>query len=652
LKSPNDPRSEWRLLATFDWMNEVTQIVQEDIDPSSGRIALIVKHHGSNSGIVRYIQLTYDSIRNAPFVNGQQYHFAFAAYAAAGDGKSLFRSIESEPQIVTVVPHQPNPETHLPYAFKDSLLNVGENIVGNNDARLGLRILDPYSITGGLYDIWYGMAGASSTWTVVKNKPGTEYATISTMLTASELIAPRPNPLPTTTGTAEFTLNDARDRIAYSVNVATDNTITSIEFYSGQINTIGILVKKITTNSKTVSGVWTMNDATDPFTSQMLKDFVAGYLFVLVRTVKYPKGEMRGQLTNGMIPRATLPIADYSTSDRSVMTFQENRFPNEGFSLFVSPAPIGFRSGTQIAPSTGNVINQANKERTYSLIGPGYLWGASRYHESVIEFRFAGDTNWAISTAKIPAETKFIRVPFQVFKDSVRIVPVIENTFATDSLWNVDGNSFLNGQPLFDKIVGLVDTVDFVNNDISYNTVFANGTFPSSNSMKGRLINGVNHIARNIQFVNVNGGGVPPAVGTVIRLMPYKTIKPGDIKRVTVQSIQEGSTAVAQKKISSINVFPNPYYGVNIFEKGIQNKYVTFSHLPRKAVIKVFNLAGISVRTIVKDTPEQFITWDLKNHSGNFVSSGIYLVYIEMENIGTTVLKLAVIMEQQQINNY
>jgi hypothetical protein len=270
----------------------------------------------------------------------------------------------------------------------------------------------------------------------------------------------------------------------------------------------------------------------------------------------------------------------------------------------------------------------------------------------VIEFRFTGDTNWAITTAKIPAETKFIRVPFQVYKDAVRVVPVIENTFTTDSSWNIKGNSFLNGQPLFDKIAGIADTVDFSNNDISYNIVFINGTFPTGNSLKGRLINGVNHIAKNIVFVSVKGDGTPPVPGTVIQLMPYRTIKPGEIKRITLQSIQDSNKTVAKQRIPSITVFPNPYYGVNNYERDLQNRYVTFSHLPRNATIRIYNLAGIHVRTLTKDSPGQFSTWDLKNHSGSLVASGVYLAYVDMEGIGSTIVKVALIMEQQYLNSF
>ncbi len=50
---------------------------------------------------------------------------------------------------------------------------------------------------------------------------------------------------------------------------------------------------------------------------------------------------------------------------------------------------------------------------------------------------------------------------------------------------------------------------------------------------------------------------------------------------------------------------------------------------------------------------DQFDTWNLQNDSGYPVASGIYVVYIDMPDLGTTkILKLAVIQEQQILKVY
>jgi hypothetical protein len=108
----------------------------------------------------------------------------------------------------------------------------------------------------------------------------------------------------------------------------------------------------------------------------------------------------------------------------------------------------------------------------------------------------------------------------------------------------------------------------------------------------------------------------------------------------------------AKKDIASINVFPNPYIGFNPLERDKYDRFVTFSHLPTLATIRIFNLAGVLVRTLQKNTTDQFFQWDLKNESGFPVAAGMYIVYIDMPNLGTKILKLGVIPEQQYIDRW
>jgi hypothetical protein len=650
--SERAPFYEWKKLATYDLRNEVTQIVQDEIDPETGSIAAVLKQDGRNTGIFRYVTVKDDAFRSLPLVNGQTYYFALTSYAATQNRSALLQSLESEPQLFTAVPHRPDPETVLPYALQDSIENSGENIIGNGDGKIGVKILDPYSVVGGTYDFWFGISGASSTWTMVRNAAGSEYTTVKTNLSAGEVAVPRPNPQPNSTGTASFTLNDAMDRISFSVKVNSVNDITSIEIGRGPKTQNGAILKVLAVNTKNAEGIWSAADTVQPLTQSAIRDLAAGFLYVIVRSVKYPNGEIRGQLFDGDIPRASLAIPDFATSSRSVFSFPENRFPAEGISLYVSPAPVGFKAGEQITPTRSNIVNQTNSEGTYSLVGPGIAWAGYNLTESVIEFRFTGDTNWAIVNGRIPAETKYIRIPFQVYQDSVRVWPVIENAIPSDTLWDIKGNGFKNGKPLFDKIVGIVNMTDAAGNDISYNALTAGGMLPAGNTIRGRLINGVNHIAKNIIFVNASDDGKPPANGTVIRLTPYRSIKYGDIKRLNLRGVQRSNTASAKEQKNAINVFPNPYYGVNTFESTTTDRYVTFSHLPQKAEIRIFSLAGHLVRRLTKDDPGQFMRWDLRNEKAFFVASGLYIIYIDMKGIGVKTLKLAVIMEDQNLNTY
>jgi hypothetical protein len=119
----------------------------------------------------------------------------------------------------------------------------------------------------------------------------------------------------------------------------------------------------------------------------------------------------------------------------------------------------------------------------------------------------------------------------------------------------------------------------------------------------------------------------------------------------STQPIYSGD--LAKQDIKKINVFPNPYYGVNSQEINKYERFVTFNHLPEKATIRIFNLAGQLIRTIEKNTTTQYQRWDLQTDSGLPVASGLYVVYIDMPDLGEVkILKAAIIQEQQILDRF
>ena len=135
-----------------------------------------------------------------------------------------------------------------------------------------------------------------------------------------------------------------------------------------------------------------------------------------------------------------------------------------------------------------------------------------------------------------------------------------------------------------------------------------------------------------------------PEQGTVFRLLTNKFNTASDIFTFsTADFAPTFSTEQAREDIKAIKVFPNPYYGLFRFDSGPGNRYVTFTHLPQKAVVRVFTIAGALVRTFTKEDESQFLRWDLLNESGRLVASGVYIVHIEMPELGVAkILKLAV----------
>lgn len=145
-----------------------------------------------------------------------------------------------------------------------------------------------------------------------------------------------------------------------------------------------------------------------------------------------------------------------------------------------------------------------------------------------------------------------------------------------------------------------------------------------------------------------------PQDGQVFKIIPNYANTVNDEFTFTAPAASSSNSDVAKADVEKINVFPNPYYGYQYRETSPTNKYVTFSHLPDNAVIRIFDLSGVLVKTIHHvSTSGQFDTWNLQNDNNYPVASGVYIVYIDMPGIGTTkVLKLAVIQEQQMLKVY
>jgi hypothetical protein len=165
-------------------------------------------------------------------------------------------------------------------------------------------------------------------------------------------------------------------------------------------------------------------------------------------------------------------------------------------------------------------------------------------------------------------------------------------------------------------------------------------------------------------FVAWNGGSISdptfpanlkaplPETGTVFRILTTKPNQATDVFTVSVPTYQY-EAAKATADIGNVNVFPNPYIGFNPLEANKYQRFVTFTHLPSHAVIRVFNLAGILIRTLEKRDATQFYQWDLRNEDGFPISAGMYVAYVDMPELGKTkILKLGVIPEQQFIDRW
>lgn len=157
----------------------------------------------------------------------------------------------------------------------------------------------------------------------------------------------------------------------------------------------------------------------------------------------------------------------------------------------------------------------------------------------------------------------------------------------------------------------------------------------------------------NHVFWGTNHGASEWQKGDVIKVTYTNPVQLGSDVFTFTPVAPDYSVADAKADVKNVNVYPNPYYAVNSEEINKYNRFVTFSHLPRKATIRIFNLAGIQVREIEKDNDSQFQRWDLANEGGLPVASGLYIAYIDMPDLDETkILKLAIVQEQQILDRF
>jgi hypothetical protein len=124
-----------------------------------------------------------------------------------------------------------------------------------------------------------------------------------------------------------------------------------------------------------------------------------------------------------------------------------------------------------------------------------------------------------------------------------------------------------------------------------------------------------------------------------------KPLNEGDLYRLTAPRVIYDEK-LAGEDIEKINVFPNPYYGHYSNEFNRYDRHVTFSHLPPRAVIRIFNIAGQMVRKLEKDNPDQFMRWNMLSETSFQIPSGIYIVHIDLPDLGKyKILKLAIFTE-------
>jgi hypothetical protein len=88
-----------------------------------------------------------------------------------------------------------------------------------------------------------------------------------------------------------------------------------------------------------------------------------------------------------------------------------------------------------------------------------------------------------------------------------------------------------------------------------------------------------------------------------------------------------------------INVVPNPYYAFSEYERTRLDTRVKITNLPQICTVRIYTVNGKLVRTFKKDSEVTSIDWDLNNSKAIPVAGGVYLIHVEVPDVGEVILK-------------
>jgi hypothetical protein len=115
-------------------------------------------------------------------------------------------------------------------------------------------------------------------------------------------------------------------------------------------------------------------------------------------------------------------------------------------------------------------------------------------------------------------------------------------------------------------------------------------------------------------------------------------------------------TELGKQALENVNIVPNPYYAFSSYEKNQLDNRVRIINLPRKCEVNIYTLKGALVRRISKDESNDvhstFYDWDLKNHAGIPVASGIYIIHIDGYELGSKTIKWMGIMRPIDLDTF
>lgn len=101
----------------------------------------------------------------------------------------------------------------------------------------------------------------------------------------------------------------------------------------------------------------------------------------------------------------------------------------------------------------------------------------------------------------------------------------------------------------------------------------------------------------------------------------------------------KGNNDVSKNALDLINVVPNPYFAYSGYESNTLDNTVKITNLPQNCVISIYTVNGTLIRKFQKDDPKTSLDWDLKNQKNVPIASGLYLIHVNVPDVGEKIVK-------------
>ncbi|MEY3398273.1 MAG: hypothetical protein RL220_867, partial [Bacteroidota bacterium] len=110
--------------------------------------------------------------------------------------------------------------------------------------------------------------------------------------------------------------------------------------------------------------------------------------------------------------------------------------------------------------------------------------------------------------------------------------------------------------------------------------------------------------------------------------------------------------SILEDALSLINVVPNPYYAYSSYEANKLDNRVKITNLPELCTLQIYDLNGTLIRMYEKADPLTSLDWDLKNSKNIPISSGTYIIRVEVPGVGEKILKWFGVMRPIDLDNF